>query len=105
MSNMLSYRPKAEYMDSNGMMQRLWTYDDYPTNKKALEVINNWDSQFNLKHAWIDVYDENREHCITIAVEKKWELGKHLYLKEIPGRVRVIVSEEEALKIVRGEIK
>lgn len=95
--------PRAKYINSNGNIEELHTYDNYNNVSEALRVIENWDHTFNIKNAWIDVFDENGEKVRIIQVKKKWTLGYHAYLKEIEGVNRNIISEKEAMNIMLGK--
>lgn len=92
--------PRAKYINSNGNIEELHTYDNYISVTDALRVIENWDYEFNIKNAWIDVFDENGEKVKIIQVRKKWTLGRSTYLKEIEGVNRNIISEKEAMKLM-----
>lgn len=95
--------PRAKYINSNGNIEELHTYDNYTKVSDALRVIENWDHEFNIKYAWIDVFDENGEKVRIIQVKKKWTLGYYAYLKEIEDVSRNIISEEEAMNIILGK--
>ena len=94
--------PRATYINSNGNIEELHTYDSCIRVSDALRVIENWDCEFNIKNAWIDVF-ENGEKVRIIQVKKKWTLSYYAYLKEIEGVNRDIISEKEAMNIILGK--
>ena len=62
----------GRYIDSNGKIDRLFTYNASTSEAKARGVIRCWavDYGFNITKAWIDVYQNGKKiEVIPVALE------------------------------------